>query len=252
MSGVRIVPGLVSISFRDRSPEQIVERARACGLSAIEWGSDVHAPADRPDRVAGIADLTRRAGLVCCSYGTYLRAGQCAEAELRLHIAAARRLGTNVLRLWAGDRDYEAYTPEETERFFAECRALARIAEEENVVLCMECHNHTFTSRLAGALSLIEAVRSDAFRMYWQPNQLRTAEENLEYARRVAPYTRHIHVFNWEGAERYPLAGAKTLWKAYLSKFPGAHCALLEFMPDDDLNTLGRESETLIKWTKEL
>ena len=252
MSGVKIIPGLVSISFRDKSPERIIEEAKVRGLSAIEWGSDVHAPANRPERVAEIADMTKRAGLVCCSYGTYLRVGQCAEAELLSHIAAAKRLGTNVLRLWAGDKDYEAYSPEETDRFFGECRKLTRIAERENVVLCMECHNHTFTSRLAGALSLMEAVRSEAFRMYWQPNQFRTAEENLEYAKKIAPYTRHIHVFNWEGAESYPLAGAKALWKAYFSKFSGTHYALLEFMPDNLADTFARESETLIKWSKEL
>lgn len=248
----RIIPGVVSISFRNKSAEQIIEEARACGLTAIEWGSDVHAPANRPERVAEIAGLTQAAGLVCCSYGTYLRIGQFSEADLRLHIAAAKRLGTSVLRLWAGDKDFEAYTPEETQAFFGECRGLAQIAEDENVVLCMECHNHTYTSRLEGALSLMEAVDSEAFRMYWQPNQFRTVEENLNYAKAIAPYTRHIHVFNWEGTECYPLAGAKALWKAYFSKFSGTHYALLEFMPDNAADAFERESKTLIKWTEEL
>ena len=36
--------GLVSISFRENSPEEIVKACVAAGLRYIEWGSDVHAP----------------------------------------------------------------------------------------------------------------------------------------------------------------------------------------------------------------
>ena len=38
--------GLVSVSFRSLEPKQIAELCRECGLSYIEWGSDVHAPKD--------------------------------------------------------------------------------------------------------------------------------------------------------------------------------------------------------------
>ena len=36
--------GLVSISFRKHTPEEIIQAVKAAGLSCIEWGSDVHAP----------------------------------------------------------------------------------------------------------------------------------------------------------------------------------------------------------------
>lgn len=247
-----IIPGIVSVSFREKSPEQIIAEAKKNGLAAIEWGSDVHAPADRPDRLREIAALTKNAGLYCCSYGTYLHIGEFAAEELRLHIAAAGILGTNILRLWAGTKNSEEYSPEETEALFGECRTLARIAEEENVILCMECHEHTFTNRLEGALALMKAVHSEAFRMYWQPNRYRSVEENLTYAKAIAPFTCHIHVFNWNADGCYPLAEAEKDWKAYLSAFTGTHCALLEFMPDKAEGTFGRESRVLLKWTEEL
>lgn len=247
-----IIPGIVSVSFREKSPERIVREAAQYGLKAVEWGSDVHAPAGDVKRLNEVAALTREAGLITCSYGTYLHIGTCTQEELLLHIAAAKILGTNILRLWAGDKDYENYTPEEADAFIGECISCARIAEKENVILCMECHIHTFTSRLEGALRLMRDISSDSFRMYWQPNQFRTAEENLTYARDIAPYTHHIHVFNWDGAESFPLAGAKTLWKAYLNKFEGTHYALLEFMPDGEEGTFERESRVLVNWTEEL
>ena len=36
--------GLVSVSFRDKTPPEIIKAAAGAGLSCIEWGSDVHAP----------------------------------------------------------------------------------------------------------------------------------------------------------------------------------------------------------------
>ena len=53
--------GLVSISFRGHTPEQILSAMKEAGLSYIEWGSDVHAPKDDikklndPDYVARYA-----------------------------------------------------------------------------------------------------------------------------------------------------------------------------------------------------
>ena len=36
--------GLVSITFRDKSVEEIIRAVSECGLHYIEWGSDVQAP----------------------------------------------------------------------------------------------------------------------------------------------------------------------------------------------------------------
>ena len=247
-----ILPGLVSVSFRDKTPEQILAEMKETGLTAIEWGSDIHAPADRPGRLTEIAALTRNAGIRCCSYGTYLHIGRCSPEDLRRHIAAARILGTDILRLWAGSKDSDEYTPEETAELFRECRMLAKIAEEENVILCMECHEQTYTNRLQSALTLMEAVSSDSFRMYWQPSRFRTPEENLSYAKAIAPYTCHLHIFNVNTAGRYPLEKAEKDWKSYFSAFSGTHCALLEFMPDNADGTFQRESKVLLQWAEEL
>ena len=85
---------------------------------------------------------------------------------------------------------------------------------------------------------------SQAFRMYWQPNQYRTEEENLNYAKLLAPYTVNIHVFNWKGKEKYPLREAKDIWRTYLTCF-GDNALLLEFMPDGRLETLETEAAAL-------
>ena len=49
--------GLCSISFRDKTPEEILIAAKEAGLSFVEWGSDVHAPKDDAEKIAEIVKL---------------------------------------------------------------------------------------------------------------------------------------------------------------------------------------------------
>lgn len=234
--------GLCSISFRKNTPEEILQAMKEAGLSVIEWGSDVHCP---PEKAGEIALLQRRYGITCCSYGTYFRLGVTPVEELKDYIEAAKVLGCEMLRLWCGDKNSQDFTENEKKALFAACKAAAEIAEAERVTLCMECHNKTYTNTKEAALELMEAVESQHFRMYWQPNQHRSREENLEYAKLLAPYTTNIHVFNWKGKEKYPLREAKELWRAYLSCFEGERALLLEFMPDDRITSLGTEAAAL-------
>ncbi len=236
--------GLCSVSFRKNTPEEILQTMKEVGLSLIEWGADVHCP---PQNARQISYLQKRYGIKCCSYGTYFRLGVNSSGELHEYIKAARVLGTDILRLWCGDKNSGDYTEEEKRALFDRCRVAAKIAEAEGVTLCMECHGGTFTDRPESALELMQAVGSEHFRMYWQPNQFRSEEDNVKSAEQLAPYTVNVHVFNWKGNERYPLKEAEGLWQRYLEKFRGEHTLLLEFMPDDRLESLHSEADALIR-----
>ena len=237
--------GLVSVSFRSIEPSAIVELCKNSGLGYIEWGSDVHAPCDNTERLSEIVKLQNGRGIICSSYGTYFRIGVNDCDELYTYINAAKILGTDILRLWCGDKNYTDMTEDERSFIISESKKAAEIAKEQGVTLCMECHNKTFTNCIDGALELMDSVDSPNFRMYWQPNQFRTLEENLEYAERIAKYTKVIHVFNWEGKNKYPLGEAVEIWKKYLSFFDGSQKLLLEFMPDGNPDSLMAESEAL-------
>ena len=239
--------GLVSISFRGVPVEEILLSMKQAGLSCVEWGSDVHAPKDDADRLAQIAALQQKYAIACCSYGTYFRLGDTPLEELEGYIAAAKVLGTNVLRLWCGTKNSGEYSTQEKENLFAVCKRAAAMAAENEVILCMECHNGTFTDAPDAAQELMCAVDSNHFQMYWQPNQLKTVEENRRYAACVAPHTKHVHVFNWEGNNRYPLAQGVQQWQEYLSCFEGDRCLLLEFMPDVNIESLNNEADALRK-----
>ncbi|MBR2353254.1 MAG: sugar phosphate isomerase/epimerase [Clostridia bacterium] len=237
--------GLVSVSFRDRAPKEILDAMKKAGLSHIEWGSDVHAPCTDTKCLRELATLQEEYGICCSSYGTYFKFGKTPMAELADYIAAAKILGAPILRLWCGRRSGADMTEEERAELLADCKEAASLAEKEGVILCMECHQKTLTERMEDTLWLMEQVASPAFRMYWQPFQHKSIEENLAYAEAIAPYTYHLHVFQWKGSDKLPLREGIGEWQGYLKKFTTPRTLLLEFMPDGRIETLSEEADSL-------
>ena len=243
-------PGLVSVSFRGHTPEKILSAAAECQLKWIEWGSDVHAPPNDPSRLQAIVELQQRYGISCSSYGTYFRLGYSDLAELPQYIQAAKLLGTRILRLWAGRKVKEESTPQEWQSFVAQCRTAAAIAEAEDVVLCMECHRRSATETKESACALMTAVDSPAFRMYWQPNPELTIAENIAYIKLLRPWIAHVHVFHWMETERLSLTEGLEIWGKYLQALEPGRTLLLEFMPDDRIESLLDEAESLLSMTR--
>ncbi len=237
--------GLVSVSFRKHSPENILMAVKQAGLTCIEWGSDIHAPCKDIQRLCEIADLQKKYGIACSSYGTYFNVEKNSIEELMDYIAAAKILGTNTLRLWGGTKKGTDMTAEELASFTDTCRKAAAIAEAHGVTLCLECHMRSITETPDHAVALMEAVNSPHFRMYWQPFQWLDTEGSLAVARAVSPYVEHIHVFNWSGSEKFPLCEGVEAWKAYLTAFTTPRTLLLEFMPDDRIESLPVEADAL-------
>ena len=237
--------GLVSVSFRQHTPKEILEVAESAGLSCIEWGSDVHAPCNDTERLTEIVALQKEYGITCSSYGTYFRLGETPIEELKDYISAAKILGTDVLRLWCGTKSGADCSDQEKQSLLDQCRQAEKIAREENVTLCMECHRKTFTQYPKDAIELMKIENSPYFRMYWQPFQWQGIEENLAYAEAIAPYTHHIHVFQWKDTNRFSLNDGIDEWRGYLSKFSAPRTLLLEFMPDDKITSLPTEVKAL-------
>ncbi len=247
MAGTRI--GLASVSFRALGPGEIIAAVRRTGLSCIEWGSDVHAPPDQPEKIRKIAAEQKTAGLVTSSYGTYFRLGETSLNELERYIEAADLLGTNVLRLWCGTKSASLYTAGERDRLYDICRSASAIAARCGAVLCMECHEDTLTDTAESATSLMEAAGGPSFRMYWQSLRTMKFEENLSYAARIAPWVERVHVFYRRRDRRTSLRKGLNPWRRYLNALGGEKTLLLEFMPDDSIQSLQTEAEALCELT---
>lgn len=238
--------GLCSISFRSLTAKEIIKLAYKTGLDCIEWGSDVHAKPDDDKALLEIVNLSKQYGIECSSYGSYFRIGSDPVSDIHKYIKAAKTLGTDTIRLWCGNKPSADYTEDEKEQIYKECISLAQIAKNEKVYLCLECHINTLTDDMASTQALMKRVNSPNFCMYWQPNQFKTVQENILYAKSISNITKRIHVFNWEGKNKYPLEDAIKVWQNYLECF-GEGILLLEFMPDNDPESLEREVSSLKK-----
>ena len=242
--------GLVSISFRKHSVEEIIQEVRRCGLTQIEWGTDVHVPAGDLARARYVRELMDKNGLTTSSYGSYYRLGT--GDDFVPYIKSALALGAPIIRIWGGTRGSNQLSIQDLKNLAMEGRTLAEMAAEHGLTVALECHANTLTDHFQVALDFLQMVDHPAMKMYWQPNQYRSYEYNLTAAQELSPYVTHIHVFSWEVHDgqviRYPLVHHKDRWKQYLSLLPGDHALLLEFMHDDRIESLEETAKMLNDW----
>ena len=251
-----LYPGLVSITYRQLTPEQIITVCRETGLSAVEWGGDVHVPHGDLTTAAQVAKMTHAAGLSMPAYGTYYKAGSYGDgsrAEFDKILRTACALDTPALRLWAGTKNSEDITADERDSLIRELRDCADLAAEHGKIITFERHNGTLTNRAASAHAMIGEIGRGNVRTHWQPSQFLTHEENCEGLSLLLPYIDCVHVFAWEGkhSRRFPLAAHRDRWADYLSILKGAGqdiSLLLEFTPNNDPQELKTEAETLLSW----
>ncbi len=246
--------GITSISFRGHSVDEIIAAAAAAGLDGIEWGSDVHVPAGDVATAKTVKEKTEAAGLQVLSYGGYYKLGSGDAAGFAGLLDCAAALGVRDVRIWGGDKNSADLTDAEWDALVADAKACAAAAAGRGMVLSLECHNNSVTDDYTAALRFLQAVDSSALRMYWQPNQLKGEVYDLAALRALAPLVTNIHVFSWTADRRHELAVHNPQWHKYLTLLEQglaadeAHALLLEFMPDDKLETLAQEAWLLRRW----
>jgi sugar phosphate isomerase/epimerase len=247
--------GLVSISFRRYSVDEIIAACREAGLEWIEWGSDVHVPAGNVAIADEVAAKMKNAGLTTAAYGSYFRLGQHTPAEFEPYMESAKHLGARVIRVWGGIKGSQDTTEEERAKLIEDARAIADMAEAAGLVVTLECHGGTITDDYKSGIAFYEAVDHPALRAYWQPNQCFDEAYNLTAAKLYVPRTECLHVFQWSATARYPLCEGREIWAKYLDIFrPAAKereiGLLLEFMHDDRLETLAETAKELKSWVE--
>ncbi len=243
--------GLVSISFRSLSPRELLDAVSNTGLEAVEWGGDVHVPSGKPEIAREVKQLTAERGIVPASYGSYYKIGASPVSDFDGVLASADALGADIIRTWAYNKGSEEVSDAEYRAVVADARRICDMAKDKTV--CLECHNWSLTDDYNAALRFIRDVDRENFATYWQPNQFRDTAYNLAAAKALAPLTRSVHVFSWEGDTRLPLEAHADRWARYIDVLRTARedmPFMLEFMHDDRISTLSFAAETLREWLK--
>ena len=97
-----LTPGLVTVTFRRFTREEICRTAAKAGLPLLEWGGDIHVPHGDPAAAREAVALTGAYGLRADTYGSYYRCppGEDAAPVVR----RAEELGVRNVRVWAGTK----------------------------------------------------------------------------------------------------------------------------------------------------
>lgn len=209
-----ITTGMVSVTFRNLGVEQVVEAVKRARLDGIEWGGDIHVPSGDFERAAYVRKLCDNAGIKILSYGSYYRAGQ--GQHFTPVVETAKALGAPNVRVWAGIYGSET-TPDNRMAVTADLKRICGKAAKRGISVSVEYHGGTLTDEPASAVLLAQEVDEPNFSLYWQPNQHRDVEENIAALKAVLPYLSNVHVFAWEGQNKYLLANHAAQWKEYIN-----------------------------------
>ena len=229
--------GLTTVTFRNKSIDEIIEIAVRAKLDGIEVGGDVHLPPDSVNLARSIGSKAAGAGLKIFSYGSYFKAGESDIDEFDGVLKSAVALGAPVIRVW---------TTPDGEKTVAALKEICAKAESAGVEIGLEFHNGTYNDSGDRALEIIERVGSDNLFTYWQP--LYGKEKNLADIEKVGNVCKHVHVYNWIYGEtetvRLKLNDPPDYWQSFV-KALGDKIYIMEFVRGDDEREFYSDAEFL-------
>ncbi|MFI4911586.1 MAG: sugar phosphate isomerase/epimerase family protein [Sedimentisphaeraceae bacterium JB056] len=249
-----ISPGLVSITFRKSSPQEIIDLVVSSGLSGIEWGGDIHVPHGDTYTSQKVRDMTIESGLDIAAYGSYYKVGVSEDEGLcfREVLASAEALGAPVIRVWAGDQGSKDVSGGYRDKIVCHSREIAKIAEDNGIDIVFEFHGNTLTDTYSSTIDLLERIDCPNFLSYWQPIVSYSVEKNCKGLEKLLPWVRGVHCFNWlADYTRLPLEAGCEHWSLYIEKLLSVErdiYSLIEFVPDDSPQKFIDDSKTIKKW----
>lgn len=242
--------GLCSVTFRRLGTEEIIEAAAKNGLGCIEWGGDIHVPPQDFVRAKQIGEFTRGAGLACPSYGSYFRCDDPEKFKPVAEVAAA--LGADVVRVWAGEKDSEAFDGAEFEKLVEVVSECAEIADRAGLKLAFEYHHGTYCDNPESVKKLLVAVAKKNVGTYWQPaywlgevSESERIEANLRTIETLKEDIVNVHVYHWKASQRLALSEGKEEWEKYTARLSLNSRYYLEFVQGDEMECFRRDAETL-------
>lgn len=224
--------GLVSVTFRQLTPAQIIELCKEAGVDGIEWGTDVHITS--PEIAKEVAPLMGE--LKTLSLGSYYRLGQ--GQNFASLVASAKILHAPNIRVWAGAKEPQDMTDAQRAECVADAQKIADMAAQEGISISFEYHGGTLTANHQSAIQLLKEIDRENVYIYWQPIYDRGQDAWMSELREICQMgkLKNLHVFTWRnlGAERLPLAADAADWTQRLQAAASyADSAIIEFVVED-------------------
>ncbi len=242
--------GLVSVSFRDTPSHEIAAMTAEAGLDGIEWGGDVHAPHGDRRTAERVRRCTLDAGLQVSSYGSYYRVACAGDDSPAFEpvLESAVALQAPVIRVWAGNRSSADADGSWWSRVVEDTHRIAAMAAPLGIEIAFEFHGHSLTDTTESTLRLLGCLEQPTISTYWQPPDSTERETPLDSLKRVSGRLSNLHVHYFKGDQNVGLDKGEEAWRAYFAhvqSLPGDRYALLEFVPDNTVESFMREAKTL-------
>jgi len=247
-----IKPGLVSVTFRPLSTDNIIKLCAENNLNAIEWGGDIHVPHGDLKRAQAVGNTTRNAGLTTCAYGSYYQVAESLNKQLSFQcvLDTAKALGAPMIRVWAGSKNSEDADDAYWKAVIDESHQMSELALKEKIEIAFEFHSNSLTNTAQSAQKLVSQIARKNTGLYWQPIHGLTVDQNCEGLKQIMPWLRSVHVFHWwpDYTQRFLLSEGIEKWISFFSliKSDGKNrFALLEFVKDDSIENFIKDVQTL-------
>jgi sugar phosphate isomerase/epimerase len=255
---VKFRSGLVSVTFRQRSPGEIIDLCKQANVSGIEWGGDIHVPHGKLDIAKDVRKATEKAKIEVAAYGSYYRAGAGQDAFEPV-LETATELGAPMIRIWCGAKGSTETYAAGRHAIEEDLKRICDLAAKAKKIITCEWHGGTLTDTAESAKSLFDAVDHPALKTFWQPRAHAARDFCLRDMDVALPRLAALHVFNWhpQSAERLPLADGADDWAAYLEKAATASgknemFALIEFVREEKPAQFVKDAEALNSWLSKM
>ncbi|OCT15477.1 hypothetical protein A8709_15485 [Paenibacillus pectinilyticus] len=252
-----IIPGIVSVTFRDKTVEEILRVSAACGLQAIEWSENAHVfPGDAEGSVK-LREKTEASGLQIAAYGSYFRLlEEETDQAFKQSLLSAKALGAPVIRIWAGNVASKEVSAADRMQLVERANRVVEMAAVEEIKVALEWHRNTLTDENESALRFLDEVDHPNLYCLWQPAIGLPMKERCAGLHELAVRKKllNLHTYYWKEEERKPLSEGFPEWRQYLAQINRQEdrYALIEFVMDNSTEQLALDASALKQLIAEL
>lgn len=186
-----IKTGLASVTFRNKSIDEIISLCKKAGIGFIEWGADVHIKtADDARKAKRLCD---EAGISIPSYGSYYKVGCGDETQWLSLCENARIMGARSIRVWLGEKNSENTSEKEYATLLEDLKKICEKAAEYELLVCPECHDYTFNNDTSAFLKISRDLNMPNFKTYFQSRYFRM-DYDLDRIEKTFDHIENIHI----------------------------------------------------------
>lgn len=183
--------GFTSVSLRSYSIEEVVKTAVKAGAEIIEWGSDVHVKTvEDAEKAKRLCDEN---GIIINSYGSYYRTGCGDKTEWKKICEIASAMDAKYIRTWLGTKGSAKTSESEYQKLLVDARSMADTAAEYGLVICHECHPHTYNDTTESSLRFLKDIDRENMKTYYQ-SWYRDEAGDRDKLFRLFPYVQDVHL----------------------------------------------------------